>query len=249
MIQAMSAGVDGIDFAPIPPGVRIHSNAGSFAGPVAEHAWGLVLGAAKGLHVRNAKVVPRRLRGGTLLVLGCGAIGSEVASLSRSLDMEVTGISRSFARPELFAKRLQLSSLKEALQIADGVVITLPLTATTRGLITYELLKTTKDSVVVVNVGRGEVVSEPGLVRWLSERPESRYATDVFWKRGGRESFETGAWALPNFSGTRHVSGVPLGETLEVPMVAAAQNVRRYLETGSADHLVDRSEYFTPKSE
>jgi D-3-phosphoglycerate dehydrogenase / 2-oxoglutarate reductase len=243
MVQTFSAGVDGLDFRALPPGVQVFSNAGAYTDSVAEHAWGLLLGAAKGVYLRNQKTVPRRLRGKTLLVLGCGSIGSEVARLSKSLGMKTVGVSRTFRSPELFDKKYPLSSLAEVIQEADAMVMALPLSNTTRGVVDYRILAKAKKTAIVVNVGRGDSVKEKGLIRWLKERPESRYATDVFWAKKGRESFSTDAWDLPNFAGTLHSSGAPLGETLSGAKLAAAQNVKRFFETGKALNRIDISEY------
>jgi len=243
MVQTLSAGVDILDFAAIPKETQVFSNAGAYTENVAEHVWGILLGVAKGIHTRNQKTTPRRLRGKTLLVVGCGAIGSEVARLAKSIDMSVVGVSRSFRSPEFYHERLPLSKLPEAIASADAVVITLPLTKMTRGVVDYDVLSKARDSVIIVNVGRGETVPEQDLTRWLKEKPESRYATDVFWFKEGRESFVTEAWELPNFAGTLHVSGLPLGEDLVGAKVAAAWNVRRYFESGNALNHVEIGEY------
>ena len=243
MIQALTAGVDAFDFSTLPPGVQIFSNAGAFTETVAEHAWGLVLGVAKGVHVRKERTTPRKLRGKTLVVVGAGSIGSETARLGRSLGMKTVGVSRSFRSPEAFDVKRPMSDLAGAVKEADVIVMALPLTKSTRGVITYDLLMGAKDSVIAVNVGRGESVSEDGLIRWLRERPESRFATDVFWVRGGKESFDTAAWDLPNFAGTLHDAGAPLGEDLSGIKAAAAANVRRFFETGKALNQVDPGEY------
>jgi phosphoglycerate dehydrogenase-like enzyme len=255
MIQTISAGVDALDFAAIRPGVAVFSNAGAFTDSVAEHGWGILLGIAKGLHSRRKKVVSRTLRRKTLLVVGCGAIGSEIAKLSRSLEMKTVGVSRSFSSPELFDERHPLGDLDSVIGSADAVAIALPLTKSTRGVFGYGTLIRAREDVCMVNVGRGETVHEEGLIRWLTERPESRYATDVFWKSSegaggarvlsgdGRETFDTKAWGLPNFAGTFHTSPVPAGDNLSGPMVDAAKNVRRFLETGEASNRVDPAEY------
>jgi phosphoglycerate dehydrogenase-like enzyme len=243
MVQAMSAGVDGFDFGHLLPGVKVFSNAGAFSDTVAEHAWGLLLGIAKGVHLRNVRSTPRSLRGKTLLVVGAGGIGSEVARLSKSVGMKTIGASRSFKALDHFDEAHLISSLEEEVAIADAIVITLPLTKTTRGMFNYELLLKAKENVLVVNVGRGETVDENGLLRWLRERPESRFATDVFWKDGGKEVFTTRAWDLSNFAGTLHISGTPIGDDLKGPKVAAAWNVRRFFESGKALNRVDISEY------
>jgi len=243
MVQTMSAGVDAFSFGSLPTGVQFFSNAGAFTDTVAEHAWGLLLGVAKGIHLRNAKTAPRALRGKTLLVVGAGNIGSEVARLSKSLGMRTVGSSRSYKTQAHFDVAHPISSLPSDIGVADAVVLALPLTNATRGLVRYDLLSKAKEDAIVVNVGRGETVDEEGLIRWLRERPESRYATDVFWKADGREVFSTRAWELPNFAGTLHDSGVPLGEDLKGPKVAAALNVRRFFETGNALNRIEISEY------
>jgi D-3-phosphoglycerate dehydrogenase len=242
VVQTFSAGVDRLDFASLPPGVVVLSNAGAFTESVAEHAWGVLLGVAKGVHLRNQRSTPRRLRGKTLLVLGAGAIGSEVARLSRSLRMKTVGVSRSFRDPSAFDEMHPTSDLAKAVPEADAVVIALPLTRGTTGLVDYGVLAKAKEAVIVVNVGRAEVVPEPDLIRWLRERPESRFATDVFWVKEGREAYSP-AWELPNFAGTLHVSAVPLGEDLSGVKVAAARNLRQFFEEGSAANRVDLSEY------
>ncbi len=243
MIQTLSAGVDALPLRDIPSGVRVFSNAGAFTEPVAEHAWGLLLGISKGIHLRNQRTPPRRLRRKSLLVVGGGEIGSEVARLAASLEMRVVGVSRSFKHPEFFADRRAPSELADAAAGADAIVIALPLSRETRGLVGYPTLSRCKEAVLVVNVGRGETVDEAGLIKWLGERPESRYATDVFWKRDGREVFDTAAWGLPNFAGTLHISGLPLGDALSVPFARAARNVREFLEGGTPRNEVDVREY------
>jgi len=243
MIQTLSAGVDALHFEAIPPGVEVYSNAGAFTHTVAEHAWGILLGVAKGIHLRNQKSTPRAMRGKTILIVGAGSIGSEVARLAKSLSMRTVGMSRSFRSPEVFDKMVPIDSLPDSIEEADAVVIALPLTKITRGLFGYDVLRRAKKEAVMVNIGRGEIVKEDDLIRWLSERPESRYATDVYWNVAGRESFSTKAWELPNFAGTLHVSGVPLGEDLAEVKLAAAENVKAYFESGSASNRVDLGEY------
>jgi len=249
MVQAMSAGVDGFDFSALPPGVQVFSNAGAFSDTVAEHAWGLLLGIAKGIHLRKEKATPRALRGKTLLVVGAGGIGSEVARLSKSLGMRTIGASRTFKARGPFDEAHPISSLIEDVAAADAIVITLPLTEATRGMVNYELLSRTKENVIIVNVGRGETVDEEGLIRWLRERPESRFATDVFWKEGRKEVFTTKAWDLPNFAGTFHNSGTPIGEDLRGPKIAAAKNVKRFFESGEGLNQVEIREYFQKQEE
>lgn len=138
-----------------PSRVEVFSNAGAFTDNVAEHAWGIILGVAKGIHLRNQRTAPRSLRGKTLLVLGCGAIGSEVARLSKSLGMRNIGLSRSFRSPDMFDERHPLSLLAAKITQAEVVLVALPLTKETRGVVTYDILTKARESAILANVGRG----------------------------------------------------------------------------------------------
>jgi D-3-phosphoglycerate dehydrogenase len=244
MIQTLSAGVDALNFELIPKGVKVFSNAGAYTDTAAEHVWGLALGMAKGLHAGRLRLTPRHLRSGIILVVGCGAIGSEVARLARSsLGMSTIGVSRSFKKPELFDERYPISELGEVIGRADLVINALPLTRATKGTFNYSILSRSKQDVVIANIGRGETVDEESLTRFLKERPGSRYATDVFWKRDGREVFDTKLWELPNFGGTVHTASAQDPAALAHAQEEAAKNVRLFLETGAALNQVDVEEY------
>ena len=244
MIQTLSAGVDSLDFGALPDGVQLFSNAGAYTDTVAEHAWGLALGVAKGIQAGKKRMAPRHLRAKTLMVVGCGGIGSELARMAKaSLAMKVIGISRSFKSPERFDERYGVEGLGREIGRADLVVNALPLTRSTRSIFDFELLMRAKETAILVNVGRGETVDQGSLLRWLRERPESRYATDVFWKRDGKEVFDSPAWELSNFGGTMHTASAQDHEAIALAQVAAAENVRLFLETGSAKNRVDLSEY------
>lgn len=245
VFQSLSAGVERFPFSSLPRGVRVFSNAGGYSWPVAEQAWGLAVGMAKGVNVRKQRVTPRPLRGRTLLVLGCGGIGSEVARVAKaSFSMKAIGLSRSFKEPSFFDERRPLSELRTVISRADFIVDTLPSTEETRGILGYETLKLSKESVVIVNVGRGDTIAEEGILRILKERPETRYGTDVFWRSEGREAFDTPLWELPNFGGSLHTGGYSGGdEGIVEAQVAAAENVRRILTTGVGRNLVRVEEY------
>ena len=245
VVQTLTAGADGVRYDLIPREAVVLSNAGAYSDSVGEHAWGLLLGAAKGLHLRKVRSTPRLLRGRTLLVVGCGAIGSEVARLARvSLAMRIIGVSRSFKHPEFFDERYPTPELARVVGSAEAILLALPLTINTRSLFDYNLLSRTRDSVIIANVGRGETVDEGAMYRFLAERPESRYVTDVYWEATGRESYETSLWNLPNFLGTIHSAGFGGGrESMDKVKERAARNLVRYLLEGRADNMVDKSEY------
>jgi D-3-phosphoglycerate dehydrogenase len=244
-VQSLRAGVNGIAFEALRPGIRVFSNAGAFSGPVAEGAWGLILGLAKGANVRNRMVIPRLLDGRTLLVLGCGGIGSEIARIGKTaFSMYTIGVSRSFKSPVLFDEKRPMSDLGEVIGRADVIADSLPLTVATSATLRYDVLKMMKQEVILVNVGRAETIDEASIARILSERPETRFGTDVFWREGGRESFDSPLWELPNFAGTFHTGpGVGNEEALGRAELAAVANIRRFILTGDAANEINRNDY------
>ena len=117
------------------------------------------------------------------------------------------------------------------LRSADVVVVTLPLTTATRGLIGARELGWMRSDAILVNVARGAIVDEAALYRHLVENPCFSAGLDVWWDepfpddrlRVGHPFLE-----LPNFLGSPHNSGIVPG-WLEIGLRRAAENVRRYL--------------------
>ena len=104
---------------------------------------------------------------------GLGSIGGRVASLGKAFGMRVVGIKRN---PEH-----GLEALREIVSEADYLVLCLPLTPQTRGLIGRDVLDRMKSSAILINVGRGAVVDEMALVEALLLRGGiAGAALDVF---------------------------------------------------------------------
>ena len=244
VIQTFSAGVDDLPFQLIPAHVEVFSNAGAYSTSVAEHAWALALALAKNVNVRRREDTVL-LHGGTALVLGGGGIGSEIARIAKhAFDMYVIGVSRSFRRPELFSERRGLQDLKELMGRADVLFDALPLNKETVGLLNYDLLSRTKERVILVNVGRAETVVEEDVIRIMKERKGFKFGTDVFWRKGGKENFDSPLWGMENFAGTPHTAGATAsGEVLKRALVRACENLRDYLSEGHAENRVRREDY------
>ena len=244
-VQFLSAGVDEVPYSIIPRNIRLFSNADAFSISVAEHAWALILALAKNVNKADEKSESRRLFGRTLVVLGCGGIGSEVARIGKGFGMQVIGVSRSFLRPEyLDEKKDDISHLDLVLTRADVLVCALPVNKVTRNLLNYENLSRAKVNSIIVNVSRAEVFEKDGLLRFLRERPETRYGTDVFWRKDGKEIFDSKLMEMRNFLGTKHKAG--LGASVEArndAFIRAAENVSLFVKTGNANNEIKVSDY------
>jgi len=244
LIQLLSAGVDRVPFAQLPAGVPVAANAGAYAEPIAEHVLALALALLKRLPQNHAalargifdqETLTRRLSGAVVAILGFGGIGRASAKLFEVLGAHIRPIGRSATREELDA----------VLAIADVLVISVPLTRATRGLIGRRELELMKPDAIIVNVARAEIVDEDALYEHLQRTPSFSAGLDVWWHEPAQGSpFATRRpfLELPNVLGSPHNSGNTSG-TLAHTAREAARNVARHLRGEPVRHLVDRSEY------
>lgn len=186
------------------PTIAVH-NLHHNAAPVAELVLTLLLGAAKFLlpfdrALRQADWTPRYtptpaalLTGKTALILGYGAIGQRVARVCRALEMEVLATRRSVDVPvrEANAEVYPATALPDLLPRADALLITLPLTPATEGLIGAPELALLPAGAVVVNVGRGEIVDQEALYQTLKEGQLRAAGIDVWYHYPGDEESRT----------------------------------------------------------
>jgi phosphoglycerate dehydrogenase-like enzyme len=238
-MQLTSAGVDRLLDAPVVRSgqVTVTTATGIHAVPISEFVIGAVLAFAKGFpraarsqieHKWNP-YLPEEVEGKTLGVLGMGAIGSRVVALARALGMRVLAMRRSVAarrKGETGVEFLPPAELPYLLGESDYVVLAVPLTPETRGLIGEKELRAMRPSAVLVNIARGAVLDEDALVRALKEGWIAGAALDVF--RQEPLPPESPLWDLPNVLLTPHVSG-GTPRYMERAAGLFSQNLRRYL--------------------
>lgn len=149
---------------------------------------------------------PIALHGRTLLVVGLGGIGSEVAQRAKGFGMRVTATRRSEIPPPAFVDHQgtpeQLPSL---LAEADVVVLCVPLTEETTGMIDAAALATMKRGAYLINIARGKVVDTDALVAALRDGHLAGAGLDVTDPEPLPP--EHPLWDLPNLIITPHVAG------------------------------------------
>ncbi len=248
-MQLLSAGADQVPFAKLPPDLEVASNVGAYAGPMAEHVLAMTLALAKRLRVEHEKlgrgkfdqgVQNRALRGATCGILGFGGIGRAVARLVRAFDMRVLAINRSGRSQETAQFVGTLDDLEYVLRSSDVVVVTLPLTDTTRSLIGGRELGWMKPDAILINVARGEIVAQEALYEHLRTQPDFMAGIDAWWVeplRHGEFRVDHPFLDLPNVLGSPHNSAMVPGAIAE-GLRRAAENVRRYLSGEPASGIV-----------
>ncbi|QUE75889.1 D-glycerate dehydrogenase [Stutzerimonas stutzeri] len=128
------------------------------------------------------------VHGKTLGLVGLGRIGRAIARRARGFDMRVL-YSNASPKPELEAEwGLQRRSFEQLLAESDFVCLTVPLTEQTEHLLGYEQCRAMKRSAFLINIARGRVVDEAGLIRALDEGLIAGAGLDVFEQEPLQES-------------------------------------------------------------
>ena len=197
VVGTMSVGVDHIDVEyATSKGIYVVHTPGVLTETVADHAWALLLAAAR--RVAEADDMIRRgewtipwaptmllghdVYGKVLGIIGLGRIGYAVARRARGFDMKILYydiVRRPEAEKELGA---EYTTLDDLLRRSDFVTIHVPLTPETRKLIGERELKLMKKTAILVNTARGPIVDQKALTKALSEGWIAAAGLDVFEK-------------------------------------------------------------------
>ncbi|MCC7052013.1 MAG: D-2-hydroxyacid dehydrogenase [Gemmatimonadaceae bacterium] len=147
-----------------------------------------------------------QLRGTHVVVVGMGDVGTHVGRLFAALGCRVSGVSRTGqGDPVIFGERHTTDELAEVASRADWLILTVPLTPATRGLVNEQVLSACRN-VVLMNAGRGAVVDEALLPRALAEGWLRGAALDVFEVEPLPAT--SPLWADPRVMVSPHVSGL-----------------------------------------
>jgi phosphoglycerate dehydrogenase-like enzyme len=206
VVQTLTAGVDNLRDV-VPDGVLLCNGRGIHDASTAELVLTLTLSSLRGIP-DFVRAQDRRewspgwhpaLADRTVLIVGYGAIGAAVEARLAPFECSVVRVARS-ARDGVHA----ISELPGLLPAADVVVLVLPLTAETRGLVDEAFLAAMKEGALLVNVARGAVVDTPALVSAL-RAGRVRAALDVVDPEPLPP--ESPLWDCPGLLVSPHVGG------------------------------------------
>jgi phosphoglycerate dehydrogenase-like enzyme len=212
--HSFSAGVDHPAFRSLlERGVTLSNSSGSSAPSIAQYVIGMMLRISKRMDEWTANQRERRwqaletqeLTGRTVGVVGVGAIGGEVARLAKALNMRVIGLRRRQRRLRNVDELAPPERLHELLAASDFVVLTVPLSSETDGMIGAAELHAMKPGAWLINIARGRVIDQAALVTALKDGTIAGAALDVFEPEP--LPLEHELWSLPNAIVTPHNSG------------------------------------------
>ena len=257
-IHSGSAGVGASLFPEmVNSNVILTNSRGLYSVPIAEHVMGLILTFSRGLHkcikfqldgkwgrqeIENNYSLLNQLDHQTMGIVGLGGIGLEVAKRAKGFDMEVLAVKRNLtSRPIFVDKLFSPSGLSEVLKNSDYVVLCVPHTKETVGMIGEEELKMMKNTAILINVGRGRVIKENVLIKALKEGWIGGAGLDVFIEEPLPEDSEF--YKMENVIVTPHVAGLTQflwdnGAKLFV------ENLRKFIDGKKLINVVDKEKQY-----
>jgi phosphoglycerate dehydrogenase-like enzyme len=222
-IHSTSAGVGQLTYPElVASGILVTNASGVFSVPMAEHTIGLLLALARNFpdcaRQQDQKIWSQQalwdkpqhlteLNGATLVIVGFGSIGREIARRATALEMQVIGVTRSGQSDATHAQRIvSIEHLDEVLPQADYTVVAVPETGETKHLFDEKRISKMKRGARLINLGRGSAIDEAALVRALECGLLGGAALDV----ADAEPLpaESPLWNAPNLLITPHTSAI-----------------------------------------
>ncbi len=248
-VQSMAAGADTfLDKDWVNSPVILTNVSGIHAVPISEYVIGVMIMFAKQIphcyQLRQEKkwsrFKPMVLRGKIVGIVGLGHIGREVARLAKCFGMKVMATRRSAtedSRARYVDNLVPPQRLPELLSKSDFIALTLPSTRETTHIIGEKELRLMKPTSYLINIGRGNAIDEPALVRALEEHWIAGAGLDVF----AQEPLppDSKLWNLPNVIFSPHISGNMEDYSKRATDVFLG-NLVRFMEGKRLLHVVDK---------
>lgn len=213
-LQVVSTGIDA--YLPLQgKPVKVTSAKGVHSQPIAQHLAMTMLAFSRNLLThqqeqrrqlwnRNPDAITS-LSGQRLGIVGFGGIGENMLPFARWVGMEVIGIKKNPDQQFPGVQIWGMERLEELLRTADHLVLALPFTPETDGLLNANRISQLKPRAFLYNVSRGELVDEKALVKALQSGQLGGAALDVFEKEPLPK--EHPFWEMPHVIITPHIAG------------------------------------------
>jgi D-3-phosphoglycerate dehydrogenase len=211
----------------------------------AEHAIAMMFAVARQIPEASAsthagkweksKFMGVELTGKTLGVIGAGNIGGIVCDRARGLHMKVIAYDPYLSDEKAAKMHVEKVELEDLLKRADFITLHVPLTDSTRNILSRENLQKTKKGVRIINCARGGLVDEQALADLLTSGHVAGAAFDVFAEEPATEN---PLFGLPNVVCTPHL-GAATTEAQENVALQVAEQMADYLLTGAVTNALN----------
>ena len=194
---------------------------------------------------RDLKI--RSIKGSVIAIVGTGNLGQNAAKRFKALGAKkVIGFSRSGRIRDFFDEVFKIDEFDSVVSVRgeedriDVLVICVPGTPESEGLLNAERIALLPEKIFVINVGRGTVIDQEALVGALNEGRIAGAALDVMYPEPLPADHPL--WTARNCIITPHISGdMGLPETVDITVDIFCDNLRRYADGRELTHLIDLS--------
>ncbi|RJP23937.1 MAG: MBL fold metallo-hydrolase [Candidatus Omnitrophota bacterium] len=251
-VHSIMAGVNGYLFPEFVNSDVVLTNArGMHGAPIADHVIGMTLMFSKGLavHYKQQILNPRfrqvpnykltELSGKTMLILGLGGIGRQVAQRAAGFDMRILAIDPKKMDKPAYVRHIGApDELDALLPEADYIVSCVPLTEHTYKYINRQRFAIMKPNVIFINIGRGQTVDQEALIEALQSGQIAGAGLDV----ADPEPLPSDhpLWKMENVIITPHMSGRTVEKDVRV-WYLFRENVRRFVNGEPLLNVVNKS--------
>ncbi len=245
-VSLMIAGVERfLDADMIKNGVVITNASGLAAVPIAEWLMMIMLMFARQMprYYKNKEEIKWErypsavLSGKTVGIIGLGAIGSETARRAQAFGMKVVGCRRSQRRARYCDAMVPRERLPELLHESDFVIIAVPWTPETSGMLGEKEFAAMKPSAYILNIGRGDIIKETELIKALENKQIAGAGLDVFSQEP--LPLTSPLWKMPNVIMTPHIAG-SMEEYVEQACDMFVKNLKRFVAGKRLFNVVDK---------
>lgn len=174
----------------------------------------------------NRRARSTELAGSTALIIGPGAIGSEIGRLLQAFGVQTIGCNRSGEAAEYMEETIAFERILDMLPSADIVISVLPSTEATRNMLGREHFKAMKNDALFMNFGRGDLFEDKTLIEALEKREIGQAVLDVFTQEPLPKDHPY--WNMPNLVISPHVSSHS-GNYIERALEIFVPNLKKWI--------------------
>jgi glyoxylate/hydroxypyruvate reductase A len=247
-IQSTAAGVENYARSKLLPSNIVLTKIKGVFGPImAEYVVGYILAITQNMKRIIANKGKKRwepfvsdsIRHKTVGVMGLGSVGGYIAYQVHLMGAVVIALEEQEKRLPYVAKEYSLAEIEEFLSTSDFVVMAIPLTDSTEGILGEKELAMMKKSAYLINVSRGQLVQEKPLLRALREGSIAGAVLDVFHEEPLPPDHPL--WDLDNVIITPHIAGPSIPEDIVKIFI---ENLKRFEEGKQLEGIVDRQKEY-----
>ena len=228
------------------PDVMLSNSSGTYGHPISEHIVGLMVALARNFKffmlnqpkaLWEKKMANKDMFGSTVLIVGLGDVGSQVAQRLQGFGMHIIGVKRTMGPKPAYVDELYTSAdLNTLLPKADFVVLSLAATPDTVHIMSKERLALMRKDAYLINIGRGTLIDQNALYEALKTKQIAGAAIDVSTPEPLPE--DNPLWGLDNLIITPHCSGKSPTTSLR-QFAIFKEELGRYVEGQKPKNLID----------